>query len=149
MRKRLLNVCTIIILIGIICLYTWESRHASLTESGDPEAANAGDFTELVSDEPDAQYVYEKIDSIDFSVQEYSIDTEAYDAGTDREYKTAFLQVLLNQTPIQDEEKGEYYFKETVPDLGERSDDSIEDYQHAIKYGMNYYYMDFDGDGAP
>ena len=149
MRKRLLNVCTIIILIGIICLYAWESKRAFHTESENTTAENAENFPEPVYDEPDEQYVYEKIDSIDFTVQEYPIDADVYDTETDKEYKTAFLQVLLNQTPIQDGEKEEYYFKETVPDLSERSEDSIEDYQYAIKYGINYYYMDFDGDGAP
>ena len=148
MRKKLISVCTIIILLYIIYLVAWDSRYAPFTES-ENTAADTGDFPEWVDDNPDIQYVYEKIESLDFSVQEYSIDTKVYDTETDREYKKAFLQVLLNQAPIQDEEKGEYYFKETVPDLSERINNSLESYQHAIKYGMNYYYMDFDGDGVP
>ena len=149
MRKRLISICTIVILMSIICLYAWESRRDPHTESGDTTSENAGDFLEWVDDDPDVQYLYDKLETIDFSVQEYSVNTDVYDAETDKEYKTAYLKVLLNQTPIQDEGEREYYFKETVPDLSERSDNSRESYQHAIKNGINYYYMDFDGDGAP
>ena len=120
MRKRLISVCTIIILISIICLYAWESRHAFDAESGDMTSEDAEKFPKSVCDDPDMQYVYEKIESIDFSVQEYSIDTKVYDTETDKEYKNAYLSALLNKIPIHNEEIGGYYFKwesDTHPEI--------------------------------
>lgn len=129
MRKRLAGIFAIIVMLSgaYICVRT--DKNTSFRE---PEGAEG---TDNAPSEYNLKYQYELLraldESFESSIQEYPINTALYDSELDREYKTAFLQVLLGHAPIQDEEKGEYYFTEIIPDR------------------FHYYYMDFDGDGFP
>ena len=103
----------------------------------------------------DLEYLNAIMESIDFSVQKYPVNTAIYDSELDKEYKSAFLKVLFGQAPIQDEEKGEYYFGEIIPELNaysngiEMGDFMNVRYYITITGQLNYHYMDFDGDGLP
>lgn len=101
--------------------------------------------TEMESEEITAEAVIEKLRSIDFTIKEYPIDTEIYTEEMDREYKEVFLQVLLNQIPVQCEDGEEIYFEDIDP-VKEKIDS---DHMTMIKEHFLYCYLDFDGDGLP
>lgn len=84
--------------------------------------------------------------AIDFTVKEYPINTEIYTLERNKEYKEAFLQVLLNQIPIQYEDGTKSYFKEIDSEMNESS---YANYIKIIKKAFEYYYFDFDQDGLP
>ncbi len=92
------------------------------------------------------EIVCEKLRLIDFTIREYPINTEVYTEEINREYKEIFLGVLFNQIPIQLDDGEQSYFNEI--DLRDK-ESSEEDYTKIIKQYMNYYYLDFDGDGFP
>ena len=121
----------------VYCLYTKSENIA--TESTDEER-----------EEDIVKQVCERMKSIDYSVQEYPIDTNLYDSQTDEEYKNAFLQALLSRTPIGDNENGEYYIRELREELRYgRSTISEETYIGFLNDLFRFYYLDFDGDGLP
>lgn len=149
MQKRIISVCSVTISLCIICLmawkiYTWEIQ-------SDIESGNIA--TESTDEEPEediVKQICERVKSIDYSVQEYPIDTNLYDSKTDEEYKNAFLQALLSRTPIRDNENGEYYIRELREELRYgRSTISEEAYIGFLNDLFRFYYLDFDGDGLP
>ena len=89
--------------------------------------------------------VCDKLQAIDFTIKEYQIDEEIYTKEMDREYKKVFLQVLLNQMPVQCENGEETYFE----DIDSNKEKLNTDHITMIKDFFVYCYLDFDGDGLP
>lgn len=100
--------------------------------------------SENMKEEVIAEFVCKRLQAVDFTIKEYPIDKEIYTEEMDREYREVFLQVLLNQTLIQNEDGQEIYFADIDPK--EMSD---ADYMTVIKELFVYCYFDFDGDGFP
>ncbi|MDE7179065.1 MAG: hypothetical protein K2O59_14725 [Lachnospiraceae bacterium] len=101
---------------------------------------------EEIVEEIISEQVCKRLREVDFTIKEYPIDTEVYTEEMDREYKEVFLQVLLNQIPVQYEDGEENYFEEISPYLRDNSD---QNYIKILKKAYEYYYFDFDGDGLP
>ena len=147
MGKRIISILAVIMMLSGIYMYARSVPSVSYMETEKEESA-ANSWTA-----DDSGYLNEIMESIDFSVQKYPVNTAIYDSELDKEYKTAFLKVLFGQVPIQDEEKGEYYFGEIIPELNEYSNGiEMGDFMNVRYYititsQLNYYYMDFDGDG--
>lgn len=101
---------------------------------------------EEIAEEIISETVCNRLQSVDFTIKEYPIDTEVYTEEMDKEYKEVFLGVLFNQIPIRYEDGEESYFEEISSYLKENSD---ENYIKILKKAFEYYYFDFDGDGLP
>ena len=149
MGKRMISIFTVVMMLSGIYMYARSVQYVSYMET-DKEESVENDGTA-----DDLRYLNEIMESIDFSTQEYPVNTAIYNSELDREYKSAFLKVLFGQAPIQDEEKGAYYFGEIIPELNDYSNgiemgDFINvHYYITITSQLNYYYMDFDKDGLP
>ena len=149
MRIRLVSTFAVIMMLSAIYMYARSVQQVSYSET-ESEGSEENSWTA-----DDLEYLNEIMESIDFSVQKYPVNTAIYDSELDRKYKTAFLKVLFGQAPIQDEEKGEYYFGEIIPELNaysngiEMGDFMNVRYYLTITGQLNYHYMDFDGDGLP
>lgn len=148
MRKRFISIFAVVMMLSGVYMYARSVQHVSYMETEE----SVGN-TSISAD--DLEYLNEIMTSLDFSAQDYPINTAIYNSELDKEYKTAFVKVLFGQATIQDEEKGEYYFGEVMPDLN-RYSNGIEmgdfmnvRYYIAITSRLNFYYMDFDGDGLP
>lgn len=126
-----------------------QQRNADSNEEADSEIEHSEDVkNESESEEELRKRVCERIKAIDFSAGVHPVNTEVYDSEMDREYKEAFLQMLFNQIPIQYEEQGEIYYRESDRWCFGDLDDA--EYVRAIKNpNFRYHYMDFDGDGLP
>ncbi len=119
-----------------------EVKNAESHETESPESVKM-EPDDMV-EEKTAELVCERLWAVDFTIKEYPINEELYTEELDREYKEVFLQVLLNQTLIQNEDGQEIYFADIDPK--EMSD---VDYMTIIKELFVYCYLDFDGDGFP
>ena len=117
-------------------------------EVSDREAENSEE-TELTQEEIVEEIISElvckRLREVDFTIKEYPIDTEVYTEEMDREYKEVFLQVLLNQIPVQYEDGEGTYFEDIDTDKEKLNTDNIT----MIKEFFVYCYLDFDGDGLP
>ncbi|MCM1536366.1 MAG: hypothetical protein NC126_10635 [Clostridium sp.] len=91
-----------------------------------------------------AEEIYKRGMQIDYTVKEFPIDTEKYDAQTDKQYKDAYYKALSSQTPVRDSES-EIYLKKYFRDADMEDEKYLED----IIDSTRFYYMDFDGDGMP
>lgn len=100
---------------------------------------------EEIAEEIISELVCKRLREVDFTIKEYPIDTEVYTEEMDREYKEVFLQVLLNQIPVQYEDGEETYFEDIDTDKEKLNADNIT----MIKEFFVYCYLDFDGDGLP
>ena len=100
---------------------------------------------EEIAEEIISELVCKRLREVDFAIKEYPIDTEEYTEEMDREYKEVFLQVLLNQIPVQYEDGEETYFEDIDTDKEKLNADNIT----MIKEFFVYCYLDFDGDGLP
>lgn len=100
---------------------------------------------EEIAEEIISELVCKRLREVDFTIKEYPIDTEVYTEEMDREYKEVFLQVLLNQIPVQYEDGEETYFEDIDTDKEKINVDNIT----MIKEFFVYCYLDFDGDGLP
>lgn len=100
---------------------------------------------EEIVEEIISELVCKRLREVDFTIKEYPIDTEVYTEEMDREYKEVFLQVLLNQIPVQYEDGEETYFEDIDPVEEKLNTDNIT----MIKEFFVYCYLDFDGDGLP
>ncbi len=98
-----------------------------------------------IVDEMITELVCKRLRAVDFKIQEYLINEEIYTEEMDREYKEVFLQVLLNQIPLQYEDGEETYFEDIDPVKEKLNVDNIT----MIKEFFVYCYLDFDGDGYP
>ena len=149
MRIRLISTFAVVMMLSGIYMYARSVQQVLYRET-ESEESEEDSWT---SD--DLEYLNEIMASIDFLVQKYPVNTTIYDSEPDKEYKSAFLKVLFGQAPIQDEEKGEYYFGEIIPELNaysngiEMGDFMNVRYYITITGQLNYHYMDFDGDGLP
>lgn len=122
-----------------------ERGSEDITEVTEMELEDIIEATEMKSEDILTEMVCERLRSIDFTIKEYPIDTEIYTEEMDREYKEVFLQVLLNQIPVQYEDGEETYFEDIDPNKEKLTADNIT----IIKEGFVYCYLDFDGDGLP
>ena len=143
-----------------------QADEITANESSDSEAMipkDAGNEPEYVESEPEAvaeeteltqeeiveeiisELVCKRLREVDFTIKEYPIDTEVYTEEMDREYKEVFLQVLLNQIPVQYEDGEETYFEDIDPVKEKLNTDNIT----MIKEFFVYCYLDFDGDELP
>ncbi len=122
-----------------------EMGSEDITEETEMELEDIIEETEMKSQDIIAEIVCERLRSIDFTIKEYPIDTEVYTEEMDREYKEVFLQVLLNQIPVQYEDGEETYFEDIDP-VKEKLN---ADHMTMIKEFFVYCYLDFDGDGLP
>ena len=148
MGKRLISIFAVVMMLSGVYMYARSVQHVSYMESEES-------VEDIWISPYDLEYLSEIMESMDFSTEESPVNTTIYNSELDKEYKTAFVKVLFGQAPIRDEEKGEYYFGEIMPDLNEYSN-GIEmgdfmnvRYYIAITNRLNFYYMDFDGDGLP
>ena len=104
----------------------------------------------VYSSDKSVQKLCELIRDFDFTAQEYPIDTEVYDAKTDRKYKEAFLAFIFDKTiySVESLQYGDwttfYYTLEGSMGLS-----SNEGYLEAMVKEAQYRYLDFDGDGMP
>ncbi|MCM1416389.1 MAG: hypothetical protein NC430_10755 [bacterium] len=113
---------------------------------GEKESLKETELTqEEIVEEITAEMICEKLREVDFTIKEYPINEEIYTEEMDREYKEVFLQVLLNQMPVQYEDGEETYFEDIDPDKEKLNADHIT----MIKEFFVYCYLDFDGDGLP
>ncbi len=101
---------------------------------------------ELLQDPAEA--VCERCMQIDFTVQEYAIDTEKCDAATDRAYRDAYDRALNGGQRVRTEKEGEVYLKELWAYQGDSEMEDGTFLNHLIE-NAKFYYMDFDGDGLP
>ena len=149
MRIRLISTFAVVMILSGIYMYARSVQQVSYRET-ESDKSEGNSWTA-----DDLEYLNEIMESIDFSVQRYPVNTAIYDSKLDEEYKSAFLKVLFGQMPIQDEEKGEYYFGEIIPELNAYSNGiKMGDFMNVRYYititgQLNYHYMDFDGDGLP
>lgn len=90
--------------------------------------------------------VCERVNSIDFTIREYPINTELYDSETDLIYKEAFLNAITNKAPIKQDGKDVIY-KDLL--RGVAAMDDKEFLELMLRKTAEYFYMDFDGDGLP
>lgn len=89
--------------------------------------------------------VGEFVQSYDFSVQEYPIDSALYTAEVEREYKTLFYEAVSNQVPMEYADDGAVYFRDYFRGVGSYSDSEfLEELQTA-----KFRFIDMDGDGMP
>lgn len=90
--------------------------------------------------------IYQRIKDIDFNIKESPIDKDQYNSQTDRIYKTAFLNALTNQIPIQYLDREEtFYYKDLIHYGEELDENGLPKYMKQ----SDYYYQDFDNDGYP
>lgn len=129
---------------------------AVITEDAENEPEYVESESEAVTEETEltqeeiveeiiSELVCKRLREVDFTIKEYPINTEVYTEEMDREYKEVFLQVLLNQIPIQYEDGEETYFEDIDPDKEKLN----ADHMTMIKEFFVYCYLDFDGDGLP
>ncbi|MDE6602412.1 MAG: hypothetical protein K2K90_09675 [Lachnospiraceae bacterium] len=99
----------------------------------------------VIVEEMITELVRKRMWAVDFTYKEYPINKEIYTDEMDQEYKEVFLQVLLNQIPVQYEDGEETYFEDIDPVKEKLNADNIT----MIKEFFVYCYLDFDGDGFP
>ncbi|XBX07646.1 hypothetical protein QMP26_05640 [Enterocloster clostridioformis] len=97
--------------------------------------------------EEDIQVIRKKIETIDFTIKDYPINTQLYNSDIDKVYKEMYLKALTNQIPIKWVEHGnkDIYYRELLRGVNSLDDD---EFFQALKK-MRYRYIDFDGDGLP
>lgn len=120
-------------------------RDAENQEEAEIESEETELTQEEIVEEIISELVCKRLREVDFTIKEYPIDTEVYTEEMDREYKEVFLQVLLNQIPVQYEDGEETYFEDIDPVKEKLNTDNIT----MIKEFFVYCYLDFDGDGLP
>lgn len=103
-------------------------------------------LSEIVKDPAEA--IYEKSMLIDYSVKEYPIDTEKYDAVMDQIYKEAYYRAISGQDMVRISEEEEAYLKEYWAYQGDSLMEDETFLKNLIDHAK-FYYMDFDGDGLP
>lgn len=91
--RTVASVC-MIICIAAGCGYGSEDGEVK-ESTGAPEIVTE---SSEITQENIAEEVYQKISDINFSIVEYPIDTERYDALADS-YRSAFLKAVTNQIP--------------------------------------------------
>ena len=82
---------------------------------------------------------------IDFTIRESPVDTERYDAQTDRIYKEAFLKAITDQVPIELSTGHTAFYRMLLP---EGKGPGEEAFLEAVRQS-DFYYQDYDGDGLP
>ena len=70
-------------------------------KGGDKTAGEVGDTTAGGVLGTETRGADGELPDIDFTIQESPVDTERYDARTDRAYKEAFLKAITGQAPIR------------------------------------------------
>ncbi len=161
MKKRRIWGPSIAVAISFLCLGSVEGCHVHGEPSGHQVEGEAGtddgravgeaagkdargDLDQATGGDLD-QATGEGVD-IDFTVRAYPVDTERYDAHTDRIYKEAFLKVIIDQAPIRYRHKeGTVTYRELLPD-GEGMGDEV--FLKAVRR-LDFFYQDYDGDGLP
>lgn len=123
---------------------TWKKSGLSIQyEDGSKRTCTV---SELLQDPEEA--IYERCMQLDFTVKEYTVDTEKQDAAADRAYRDAYYRALIGGQRVRTAKEGDVYLKEFFAYQG---DIEMEDktFLENLKENAKFYYMDFDGDGLP
>lgn len=144
-RKRTVNnaalACMVILFLGG-CGYGSEAgdNKAETESTGGSKTVREAETSREVIE----KIICRSIQNLDFSVREAPVNTAQYDAGIDRNYKTAFLKAVTNQIPILDQNE-EVYYKDILQNAGGLDEAA---FLRLIRQS-DFYYQDFNGDGLP
>ena len=118
-------------------------------KGGDKTAGEVGDTTAGGVLGTETRGADGELPDIDFTIQESPVDTERYDARTDRAYKEAFLKAITGQAPIRcrDQEGSAAYriYRELLTDGAKMGDEAF----LRVVRQSDFFYQDYDGDGLP
>lgn len=106
---------------------------------------------EITNDE-EIQKIYDLYQNFNFAIQEYPINTDVYDSDMDREYKKAFLKYLFHTVDVtydEDDEEETFFYDFALEFGAGAAQFSNDDYLEAMENRVQYWYLDFDGDGMP
>ena len=94
------------------------------------------------------QELYTITKNFDFSILEYPINKELYNHQMEQEYKEAFLKFLFQKTMITNNNGEEKFYYSFMSDMGIQARTN-EQYIENLQENVEYWYIDFDGDGLP
>ena len=102
--------------------------------------------------EEEISQIYDICKNFNFAIQEYPINTDVYDSDMDREYKKAFLKYLFHTVDVtydEDDEEETFFYDFALEFGAGAAQFSNDDYLEAMENRVQYWYLDFDGDGMP